>query len=114
MATFSERLNLALQIRDIKPAELSRLAKINEGAISQYRKGAYKAKQEALDRIAKVLNVSIPWLMGVDEKPFDVIRPYGFKPTDNQEVFTSLEANLLSDYRKLNKGVNQCSTVCSI
>lgn len=80
MATFSERLNIALENRKMKAADLARITGINEGAISQYRKGAYKAKQPALDKLAKALNVAIPWIMGVEEQPFDVIRPYGYKP----------------------------------
>lgn len=67
MTTFQERLNEALSMRDMKPSELSRLSGVNEGAISQYRKGAYKANQYNLEKMAKVLNVSIPWLMGADE-----------------------------------------------
>ena len=47
-------------------ADLSRISGINEGAISQYRKGAYKASQRTLEKLARSLNVSIPWLMGID------------------------------------------------
>ncbi len=79
MTTFAERLTIALEVRNIKAADLARNTGINEGAISQYKKGAYKAKQVTLDKLAKALNVAIPWLMGVDEPPFDVIRPYGYK-----------------------------------
>jgi SOS-response transcriptional repressors (RecA-mediated autopeptidases) len=64
MSTFAERLNQALEMKNISPAELSRATGIGEGAISQYRKGAYKATQRNLDKIAKALAVSIPWLMG--------------------------------------------------
>lgn len=66
MAEFSERLKEALKIRKMTAAELSRLAEVNEGAISQYKKGAYKATQENLDRLANTLNVSVAWLMGAD------------------------------------------------
>lgn len=65
MPTFSERLEEALIMRDMSPAELSRATGIGEGAISQYRKGAYKATQKNLEKIAHALNVPIPWLMGV-------------------------------------------------
>lgn len=86
MSEFKNRLNEAITIRKISAAELARIAKVNEGAISQYRKGKYKATQENLERLAKALNVSIPWLMGADvpmqqnEKQinifsFDNIRP---------------------------------------
>ena len=66
MAEFQDRLNQALQMRDMTPAELSRITGVNEGAISQYRKGAYKASQRNLEKLAQALQVSIAWLMGAD------------------------------------------------
>lgn len=67
MATFKERLIEAMALRDINAAELSRLSGVNEGAISQYKKGKYKANQHTIEKIARCLNVSIPWLMGVSD-----------------------------------------------
>lgn len=64
--SFQLRLDEALKIRDITPAELSRLSNVDEGAISSYRAGKYKASQKNLDKIAEALNVSIAWLMGYD------------------------------------------------
>lgn len=72
MTEFKDRLNEALDMRNMTAAELARLSGVNEGAISQYRKGSYKANQQSLEKIAKALNVSIPWLMGADVKS-DVI-----------------------------------------
>lgn len=66
MATFQERLEEAIFLRDLSPAELSRVSGVNEGSISQYRSGAYKASQRSLEKLSKALNVSIPWLMGAD------------------------------------------------
>lgn len=67
MATFRERLEIALKNSGLSAADLSRVTGINEGAISQYRKGAYKASQRTLEKLAGALSVSIPWLMGLDE-----------------------------------------------
>ena len=67
MATFQERLIAAMRLREVNAAELSRLSGVNEGAISQYKKGKYKANQHNIEKIAKCLNVSIPWLMGVSD-----------------------------------------------
>lgn len=64
--TFAERLNEALKIRDMTAAELSRKTGISEGLISGYKKGKYKAAQSNMDKITKVLNVSITWMMGFD------------------------------------------------
>ena len=72
MATFQERLIEAMEMRDVNAAELSRLSGVNEGAISQYKKGKYKANQRSIEKIARCLNVSIPWLMGAS----DVFGPY--------------------------------------
>lgn len=66
MATFGERLKEALDERKISAAELSRKTGISEGMISQYKSGAYVAKQKNLELFAKALDVSIPWLMGQD------------------------------------------------
>ena len=67
MNTFRDRLEQALKMRDMTPAELSRATGIKESAISQYRRGAYKATQKNLELIANALNVSIPWLMGISD-----------------------------------------------
>lgn len=66
MGDFATRLCEALDIRHMTAAELSRKLNINEGTISQYKKGLYEPKQRRLQAIAEALNVSIPWLMGAD------------------------------------------------
>lgn len=66
MSTFAERLCEALTTRRISAAELSRKINVDEGTISNYKKGKYVPKQPRLDKISKALNVSIPWLMGAD------------------------------------------------
>lgn len=66
MPEFRDRLDEAMRIRGMTAAELARTSKVNEGAISQYRAGKYKASQRSLDKLARALQVSIPWLMGAD------------------------------------------------
>lgn len=79
MAEFKDRLEEALQLRDMKPVELARASGVTEGAISQYRKGAYNATQRNLEKIARVLRVPIPWLMGATDS-MNVEVPEGFQP----------------------------------
>ena len=67
MPTFASRLQEALDMRNLTPAELSKITGIGEGAISQYRKGVYKATQRNLEKIATALQVPIPWLMGLTD-----------------------------------------------
>lgn len=76
-SAFKDRLNDALNYKNMKASELSRLSKVNEGAISQYRKGRYKAKQDTIEKLANALNVSIPWLMGADVpmQPLNLVSP---------------------------------------
>lgn len=82
MAEFKDRIEEALNMRDMKPAELSRLTEISEGAISQYRKGIYNATQRNLEKLANALRVPIPWLMGIsDSFSFDL--PGGLTSIEN-------------------------------
>ena len=95
MVTFAERLNEALAKRNIAAAELSRLTKISEAQISAYRKGAYKAGQRNTEKIAIILNVSIPWLMGlIDDDPFSNDK--------NLSNLSETEKYLLSKFNSLN------------
>ena len=64
--TFQNRLNQALEIRNMKPVELSQRTGLSKARISQYTNGVYEAKQKALYLIARALNVSEAWLMGYD------------------------------------------------
>lgn len=64
--TFSNRLNKAITIRNIKPVELSEKTGIDKSKISSYMSGRYKAKQDGVYLIAKALHVSEAWLMGYD------------------------------------------------
>lgn len=75
MSSFKDRLEIALTMRETTPAELSKKTGIGEGAISQYRKGAYEASQRNLEKIARALQVSIPWLMGVSEESYTPLEP---------------------------------------
>lgn len=66
MATFAERLVEALEIRRVSAAELSRKINVDEGTISNYKKGNYEPKQKRTQAIANALGVSINWLLGAD------------------------------------------------
>jgi transcriptional regulator with XRE-family HTH domain len=64
--SFKNRLNQALEIRGMKPIELSKRTGLSKARISQYTNGVYEAKQKALYLMARALNVSEAWLMGYD------------------------------------------------
>lgn len=62
--TFSNRLSKIISIRNIKPIELSEKTGIDKSKISSYMSGRYKAKQNGILILSKVLDVNPSWLMG--------------------------------------------------
>jgi len=73
--SFSERLREAMNIRDIRAIDLSNNTGISKPLISNYLKGKYKPKQEAITKIARYLRVSEVWLMGYDDVEMDRYPP---------------------------------------
>lgn len=63
-ASTAERLREAMNIRNIKQAELSRKTGIDKGSISLYVSGKYAPKGDKLYKLAMALNVSAAWLSG--------------------------------------------------
>lgn len=62
--SFSNRLSLAISIRNIKPIELSQKSGLSKSKISSYMSGRYKAKQDGIYILSQILNVDPAWLMG--------------------------------------------------
>lgn len=58
------RLKEALELRDMKQSELSRLCGIKKASINAWYHNNWQPKKEALVKMAKVLNVSEDWLSG--------------------------------------------------
>lgn len=52
--TFANRLSKALNLRNIKPIELSEKSGIDKSKISSYMSGRYKAKQDGLYILSKI------------------------------------------------------------
>jgi len=64
--TFSNRLNTAMKIRNIRATELSEKTGIAKSSLSEYINGKYEAKQDGVYLLAKALDVSEAWLMGLN------------------------------------------------
>ena len=73
MATISERIKEALEINNMKQADLIKKTGINKGALSSYISGKYEPKQNNIYLMAKALNVSEAWLMGMDVPIYRVV-----------------------------------------
>lgn len=70
----SERIKIALKLREMKQVELSEKSGINKPSISCYISGKYEPKQSALYNLGKALDVSEMWLAGYDvpmERPIE-------------------------------------------
>ena len=63
---FKSRLNYAMDLRGIRPVDLAMMTGISESAISQYRSGYAKPKDDRRALIADALNVDPSWLMGMN------------------------------------------------
>lgn len=61
-----ERIKKLLNEKSMTQADLARLSGIRNSSISDYLSGKYEPKQDKIALIAKALNVSAAWLMGVD------------------------------------------------
>jgi transcriptional regulator with XRE-family HTH domain len=91
--TFAERLRLAMDIRGLKKAELSRQTGISEQRIGQYVRGNYETRQSAVYVIAKALHVSPAWLAGYDmpmEPPVDKKSKRGRQTITGEELKNAL------------------------
>lgn len=66
MATTAQRIKEALELRQMKQADLAEKTGIGKSSISTYISGEYNPKQKNLYKMAKALNVSETWLMGLD------------------------------------------------
>ena len=74
---FNIRLQKAMNMRNIKAIELSEKTGIPKSSLSEYIKGKYEAKQKGIYKLAKALDVSEGWLMGLDvpmERTSDVLK----------------------------------------
>lgn len=66
MPSIAERLKEALSIRNMRQAELAEITKIGKSSISTYLSGEYEPKQKNIYKMARALDVSEAWLMGLD------------------------------------------------
>lgn len=63
----TRRLNEAFRASGMTQTELCKRTGITQGAFSSYLSGRYFPKQRAIELLANVLNVSIPYLMGYED-----------------------------------------------
>ena len=75
-ATFQQRLKELIEEKGISQSTLSKMSGVSTSNITRYLKGEYKAKQDYIYLLAKALNVSPVYLMGLsDDRNPIVIQP---------------------------------------
>ena len=94
--TCGKRIEKALIIRNMKQADLCRLANIPKSSVSLYLRGAYKPKQDKIYKMANVLNVSETWLMG-----YDVPMERNESIPSNSSELTNSEKIMLDLFRRI-------------
>lgn len=94
---FAEKLCVAMSLRNVTAKELAHRTGISESRISQYRKGVYKPKTDAMNKLAIGLSVNPNWFDGTsddmetyqnyqcegDLTPFDMRLLNNFHKADN-------------------------------
>ena len=89
MAEFKDRLKQAMHDANLNQTELSKLTNIRQSSISDWLKGRYLAKQDKVELLARALNVSPSWLMGMDDAS-----------TQNEALNNNLPPNVLPVAKK--------------
>ena len=65
-STTAKRLQEAMDIANMKQADLARATGLSKGGISNYVIGRYEPKSDIISKLAKALNCSEMWLWGYD------------------------------------------------
>lgn len=106
------RLREALRNKNMRPQDLANLSGVNKASISQYLSGSHAPSNISSGKMAKVLGVSAPWLMGYDvssedslgesdpeviAKAMELYKKYKKLTPENQVAFQTLLKNLQSD-----------------
>ncbi|MBE7092995.1 MAG: helix-turn-helix transcriptional regulator [Clostridiales bacterium] len=86
MVDFAQRLKEAMEMRNIKQAQLAQKCNIGKSSISTYLKGKYLPKYDSIVKLADALNVSPKWLAGEDDSIVDT------NITDDQLKFALFNA----------------------
>jgi len=123
MEKISNRLNKALNLRNMKPIELSEKTNIDKGSISCYLSGRYDPKSKNIYKIAKVLDVNPVWLLGYDVPMDNNINAisannqimlwdnlWGYNKNDNIS-FKELCKNVSLDHRLLKDLISMCNYI---
>ena len=92
------RIKLAMDLRGMTQSEIVEKTNIKKSAMSQYLSGKITPRQNAIDELSKVLDVSEPWLMGYDVPMERKVKSKNKTP-ENQDIvsFFRIDTSDLTD-----------------
>lgn len=111
MEELQNRISEALNINNMKAVELAERTGLSASSISSWIKQRWQPKQNALNKMARVLDVSEMWLAGYDT-PME--RPHAQKVADQYaDIVKALRNNekLANTVSELSKNEKLASTV---
>lgn len=65
--TIGDRINEALALRDVKQKDLAKMLGVTDNTVSYYCSGSRTPNTQQITEIAKFLNVSADWLLGLSD-----------------------------------------------
>ena len=111
MSQFHEQLQKIMKEKGITQSELCKRTGIPKSAMSQYISGAFKPKQKRTYLIAKALNVSEAWLIGMENAEQERREPQQI----NQDIrLTDHEKEVIIAYRQKPHMQNAVDTLLSL
>ena len=111
MSQFHEQLQKIMKEKGITQSELCKRTGIPKSAMSQYISGAFKPKQKRTYLIAKALNVSEAWLIGMENAEQERREPQQI----NQDIrLTDHEKEVIIAYRNNPHMQNAVDTLLSL
>ena len=99
--TFSSRLKALRELNNYNQASLADAANVSRSSLSQMESGLRTASLPVLTRLAKLLNTSTDYLLGV----VDTVEPA--ESPDGPSAFTVHEQAIIVSYRKKPKVIRQ-------
>lgn len=111
MSQFHEQLQKIMKEKGITQSELCKRTGIPKSAMSQYISGAFKPKQKRTYLIAKALNVSEAWLIGMENAEQERREPQQI----NQDIrLTDHEKEVIIAYRQRPHMQNAVDTLLGV
>ncbi len=111
MNEISKRLKKALDLRDMKAADLAKKTGIGKSSISTYLSGNYKPKMDNLQKMADAMNVNAEWLAGRSDYMESTALENGLQAIDKDNLYLTALRIMDWDEKIINDDGQEFSTL---